>query len=122
MSDSKDYITKTQDNGTVNISEEVVASIAALAILDVEGICGLTSGFGSVPAESIAMKVLTKGIRVSLADDAINIDCCVMLTYGYPVIETAAIVQEKVASAVEGMTGVHVNSVNVSVCGVSLAK
>ena len=122
MSDSKDYITKKQDNGTVNISEEVVASIAALAILDVEGICGLTSGFGSVPAESIAMKVLTKGIRVTLADDAISIDCCVMLTFGYPVIETAAAVQEKVACAVEGMTGVHVAAVNVSVCGVSLAK
>lgn len=121
MSDSKDYITKTQDNGTVNISEEVVASIAALAILEVEGICGLTSGFGSVPAESIAMKVLTKGIRVSL-DDAITIDCCVMLTYGYPVIETAAAVQEKVTGAVEGMTGVKVKAVNVSVCGVSLAK
>lgn len=122
MSDSKDYITKTQDCGTVNISEDVVASIAALAILDVEGICGLTSGLGSIPAESLAKKVLTKGIRVSMTDDAISLDCCVVLTYGYPVIETATAVQEKVAGAVEGMTGVPVRAVNVSVCGVSLAK
>lgn len=122
MSDSKDYITKTQDNGTVNISEEVVASIAALAILEVEGICGLTSGIGAVPVESIAMKVLTKGIRVNMVDDAIAIECSVMLSYGYPVIETAAAVQEKVACAVEGMTGVKVSAVNVNVCGVSLAK
>ncbi len=122
MSDSREYITKKQDNGTVNISDDVVASIAALAILDVEGICGLTSGLGSIPADAIAKKVLTKGIRVNMTDDAISLDCCVVLTYGYPVIETAAAVQEKVVSAVEGMTGVPVRAVNVSVCGVSLAK
>jgi uncharacterized alkaline shock family protein YloU len=122
MSESKEYITKTQDFGSVNIAEDVVASIAALAILDVEGICGLTSDLSSVPADTIAKKVLTKGIHVDMSDDTIKLDCCVVLTYGYPVIETASAVQDKVASAVEGMTGVPVSAVNVSVCGVSLGK
>ncbi len=122
MSDSKEYISKVQENGTVHISEDVVASIAALAILDVEGVCGLTGGMNTSQVEAVAKKGLTKGIRISMNEDAICIDCSIVLSYGSPVIETAEAVQEKVSATVEGMTGVSVKTVNVNVCGVSLAK
>ncbi len=122
MSDSKEYITKVHENGSVNISEDVVASIAALAILEVEGVCGLTGNLSAAQAETISKKGLTKGIRVSMSDEAICLDCCIVLSYGYPVLETATAVQDKVTATIEGMTGVSVKTVNVSVCGVSLAK
>ena len=37
MADYKRYITQTQENGNVMISEDVVAAIAEHALLDVEG-------------------------------------------------------------------------------------
>ena len=43
MSESKEYLVQPVEKGTVNISEEVVAAIAALAISDVEGVYGLSS-------------------------------------------------------------------------------
>lgn len=45
MSEAKEYLVQPVDKGTVNISEEVVAAIAALAISDVEGVFGLSSSF-----------------------------------------------------------------------------
>ena len=41
MADNKQYITQVQDHGTVMISEDVIASIAAAAVTEVEGVCGL---------------------------------------------------------------------------------
>ena len=38
MADNKDYLVQAQENGNVLISEEVVASIAALAVREIEGV------------------------------------------------------------------------------------
>ena len=51
MSEAKEYLVQPVDKGTVNISEEVVAAIAALAISDVEGVFGLSSSFTADLAE-----------------------------------------------------------------------
>ena len=51
MSEAKEYLVQPVDKGTVNISEEVVAAIAALAISDVEGVYGLSSSFTADLAE-----------------------------------------------------------------------
>ena len=39
MGESKEYITSIEEGGTVNISEEVIAVIAAATMLDVSGVC-----------------------------------------------------------------------------------
>ena len=51
MSEAKEYLVQPVDKGTVNISEEVVAAIADLAISDVEGVFGLSSSFTADLAE-----------------------------------------------------------------------
>ena len=38
MAEAKEYLVQSKENGTVMISEEVIASIAALAVRDVEGV------------------------------------------------------------------------------------
>ena len=37
MAENKDYITSTLENGTVNINEDVITTIAAAAVKDVGG-------------------------------------------------------------------------------------
>ena len=42
MSENKEYVTQAIENGSIHISEEVIVSIAAMAAMDVEGVCGLS--------------------------------------------------------------------------------
>ena len=46
MSDNKEYVAQTLENGSIFIGEEVIASIAAMAAQDVDGVYGL-GGAGS---------------------------------------------------------------------------
>ncbi len=43
MAEAKEYLVQSKENGTVMISEEVIASIAALAVRDVEGVYGTSA-------------------------------------------------------------------------------
>lgn len=122
MGENKDYLSTVQENGSVHISEEVIATIAAMAATEVEGVSGLNGNLGSNIAEMLGRKSLGKGIRLSLAGDVISIDCFVVATYGYSVVEIAKNVQERVSTAVESMTGRPVQCVNVDICGITLPK
>ena len=75
MGELKDYISRTQDAGTVHISEDVIASIAAAAVTDVDGVCGLSANM----AELLNKKSQTKGVRLTVGEnDSITIDCNVI--------------------------------------------
>ena len=53
MAENKQYITQMHENGTVMISEDVIASIVAHTVNDVEGVAGLTGKPGADIAEII---------------------------------------------------------------------
>ncbi len=61
MAENKEYFSKEVENGSIQISEEVVASVAAMAVLEVEGVCGLASNLGYDIAEMLGKKTLAKG-------------------------------------------------------------
>lgn len=119
MADNKDYISKIQDEGAIHISEDVIASIAAAAVTEVEGVCGLSANM----AELLNKKSLSKGVKLSLGEnDEIAIDCNVIALYGHPVMELAKNIQSAVVDAIASMTGLNVAAVNVNVCGVAMNK
>ena len=60
MAENKEYFSKEVENGSIQISEEVVASVAAMAVLEVEGVCGLASNLGYDIAEMLGKKTLAK--------------------------------------------------------------
>ena len=41
MAEIKEYVAKTDENGSVTISEEVIASIASIAALEIDGVAAL---------------------------------------------------------------------------------
>ena len=51
MAENREYYTQNAENGTVQISEDVVASVAAAAILETEGVCGLSANLTTDIAE-----------------------------------------------------------------------
>ena len=120
MAENKQYITQVQENGSVMISEDVIAAITAQAISDVEGVVTLSTKPGSDIAEIIAKKNWNKGLKITIGQAGeVYIDCNVIIGYGQSVVNVAKAVQEAVNGAVESMTGVTVASVNVNVCGIA---
>ena len=119
MAESKQYITQIRDNGSVMISEDVIATIVAHAVSDVEGVVSLNVKPGSDIAELIGKKNWGKGLKITIAEDeSLSIDCNVNVSYGYSVVTVAKAVQESVANALESMAGVMIKAINVNVCGI----
>lgn len=115
---------RADDNniGSVQIADDVVAMIAALAASEVEGVSSVVGDITNEVMSKVAVKKLTKGVRVDLADNAVTIDLSIMMGFGYPIPETSRQVQEKVKNSVETMTGLTVEDVNIRVASVNMAK
>ena len=47
MSENREYVSRSDELGNIHISGEVLASIAAAAALEVEGVSGLSANLGS---------------------------------------------------------------------------
>ena len=120
MAENKQYITHVQDNGTVMISEDVVASIITLSVKEVEGVVSLSVKPGADIADMFGKKNWGKGMKIIIGDDnAICVDCDILIGYGQSVVAVAQAVQESITGHLESMTGAKVSSVNVNVCGIT---
>ena len=119
MADYKQYVVQNLENGSLMISEDVIASIVEQAVTEVDGIVGLNVKPGADIADMIGKKSWGKGLKITIAEDnALTIDCNVNIGYGQSVVTVANSVQEAVTSALESTAGVTVASVNVNVCGI----
>lgn len=123
MAENKEYYTQEMENGSIQISEDVVASVTGMAVLEVEGVCGLSSSIGTDIAEMLGMKTLSKGVRLSTTETgALRIDCDVVSKFGQNIFELAKNVQENVKSSVESVTGLRVAEVQCDRRGIALPK
>lgn len=122
MSESKEYLVQPQENGNILISEDVVASVAALAVREVEGVYGLSMTAGFDISEILGKKNLRKGIRVVFQEDEIEISCNLIVKMGAAVMTVAKNVQESIVNEVTSITGCRPARVNVNVCGVAVPK
>lgn len=94
MAEKNEYFTQQLENGMLQISEDVVASVAASAVLEVEGVCGLSSSISTDIAEILGMKALSRGVRLNLSKDgSIKIACDVVAKFGQSVFSLARSVQ-----------------------------
>jgi uncharacterized alkaline shock family protein YloU len=108
--------------GEVQIADEVVASIAALAATEVKGVSAPSGSATNELAGKLGKKNLSKGVKVLVNPDAVSVDMALTLDYGYGIPETAKQVQEKVKLAIENMTGLQVKEVNIRIAGVNIVK
>ena len=119
MAENKQYITQAQENGTVLISEDVIATIVAHAVEEVEGVVGLNVKPGADIIEMIGKKNWGKGLKITIgAEDALSVDCNINVAYGFSVVTVAKAVQDAVVTALEDMAGVKIAAINVNVCGI----
>ena len=118
MAENKDYLVHQEDMGTIQISEEVVASIAVNAAVEVDGVGGLMNANVS-DIMGGGKKLTAKGVRVEMDGTDLMVNLFIVARYGSAIGEVAKKVQQVVYAALEGMTGFRVAAVNVHVGGIS---
>ena len=118
----ENYITCREENGSINISEDVIAGMVRNAVLEVEGVSGLANTAGAEISELLGIRTLSKGVKVQFADDKVIVDTILTVSYGSSVVKVAQAVQEKVLAAVQATTGLEKVEVNVHVTGIAFDK
>ena len=110
---------KTENEG-IQITNDVVAVIAGVAVSEVPGVAGMSGGFaGGITEVLSGKKNLAKGIKVDISEKAVKIDVNIIVEYGSRIPDVAFEIQNRVKKAVENMTGLNVEEVNVHVQGVN---
>lgn len=123
MAESREYISRPDELGNINISEEVLSVIAAAAATEVEGVGGLAANLGSDIAELLGgKKNLSKGVHITVEEESVRVDVSILIKYGYTIIDVAKEVQNAVFSAIENTSGLTVECVNVHVLGVTFDR
>ena len=112
------YISRKEEKGSINISEEVVTNTVKSAVSEVEGFASFNTTAGAELAEILGIKTLPKGIKVQFADTKVIIDCIITISYGYNIIEVSKKVQENVRNTVASTIGFDDVEVNVHVSGI----
>lgn len=122
MAESREYISREEELGNINISEEVLAAIAGAAALEVEGVGGLGYGIAEEVAAQVNRKSLARGVHLNMEGDEVCVDVAILVKYGYVVTDVACEVQDAVKSAVENTSSLSVLCVNVTVAGITFVK
>ena len=116
MSESK-QINKFE-NGNVNISDEVLETIATIATEEVDGVSGLSGTLADDLGSLFKKNNYNKGISIKVEEDKVIIDLNILVDFGVKIPDVSWTVQEAVKSSVENMTGLKVEEVNIHVEGI----
>ena len=108
--------------GCIKISDDVVATIASITAREIEGVAGMSTGIAGEIYEFIGKKVPSKGVKIEAADGTVKVDIFIIVNYGVKINEVAGEVQLKVKTAIEEMTNLSAEAVNVYVQGIKIAK
>ena len=115
---NKEYI----ENGSVNISNDVISTIASTAALEVEGVVGMTSNLAEGISELLGKKNLGKGVKTEINKDQVSLELHLNLAYGAKLNQVGEEVQIKVEEAIENMTDLNVINIDVHIEGVVRTK
>ncbi len=111
-------ITST-DNTGIKISNDVIASIAGIAVSEVPGVYSMAGGLaGGISEVFSGKKNLSKGIKVEVGEKDTKIDVNIIVEYGVRIPDVAFEIQGRVKKTVETMTGLKVSGVNIHVQGI----
>ncbi|WP_096199320.1 Asp23/Gls24 family envelope stress response protein [Bacillus sp. FJAT-45350] len=114
---------KTQ-NGVIDVSKDVVATIAGGAAIDCYGIVGMASRkqIKDGITELLGKENFRRGVVIREEEEEVHIDMYIIVSYGTKISEVAYNVQTKVKYQLEQMLGLDVDSVNIFVQGVRVTN
>ena len=116
---------QTEDfSSEVKISSDVIATIAALAATEVEGIDSLQGNITNEIIGKLGIKNVSKGVEITFDPSGENVEASIaaVIKYGYSIPDIVKTVQDKVKNAIESMVGMNCTSVNIDIVGVNVNK
>ncbi|HYK73699.1 MAG TPA: Asp23/Gls24 family envelope stress response protein [Pseudoneobacillus sp.] len=110
--------------GQIDISNEVIATIAGGAAVDCYGIIGMASKnqLRDGLTEILRRENFTRGVIVRQENEEVHIDMYIIVSYGTKISEVAHNVQSKVKYTLDKTVGLAVDSVNIFVQGVRVTN
>ncbi len=114
-------IYEDKDGNTVQISEDVIASIAAMSMKDIKGVCAVGTSMKNGLMEKLGWEDLAKGVNVEVLEDGVIVDVVISVNFDKKIMEVSREVQEKIQTTIKDMTDMDVIAVNVRVTGVNEA-
>lgn len=122
--EKKDIHVMHEENGLgeVQISEEVVATIAGLAATEVEGVASMAGNLTKELIGKLGIKNLSKGVNVLVTNHSVDVDLALHIKYDYSILKVSKDVQARVKNAIESMTGLEVVMVNINIVNVDMEK
>lgn len=112
--------------GTTTIDDVVVSKIAGIAAREVSGVDALGGGgarmIGNIRESFGASEDVRQGVDVEVTEGTARIEIAITAEYGVAIHELAEAIRRNIMNAVERMTGLSVERVNVVVHDVKLPK
>lgn len=108
------------NGGNIKISDEVIITIASVAVSEIDGVSSTGSGFVDGIARKLTKKPVTSGIKATITEEDVSVDISIVVKYGVRIPEVAWNVQDAIKKEVELMTGLKVDKVNVRVVGIDI--
>ncbi|WP_044893807.1 Asp23/Gls24 family envelope stress response protein [Bacillus alveayuensis] len=110
--------------GRIEISNDVIATIAGGAAVDCYGIVGMASKnqIKDGISEILRRENFSKGVIVRQENDEVHIDMYIIVSYGTKISEVAHNVQTKVKYTLDQTLGLAVQSINIYVQGVRVTN
>ncbi|MFK0097905.1 Asp23/Gls24 family envelope stress response protein [Streptomyces sp. NPDC091040] len=108
--------------GTTTIADNVVSTIAGIAVRETEGVYSVGKGpsraLGAVKDKVSRSTDPGRGVKVEVGEKQTAIDVDIVVEYGAPILDTARDLRTHVTDAVETMTGLDVVEININVTDV----
>ena len=114
-------IYEDKDGNTVQISEDVIASIAAMSMKDIKGVYAVGSGMKNGIMEKLGWEDLAKGVTVEVLEDGVIVDVVITVNFDKKIMEVSKEIQDKIQTTIKDMTDMDGIAVNVRVAGVNEA-
>jgi len=110
--DNKDSNT---DLGSVRIHKDVIASVASIASLEIDGVKKIGSDLKSSIYELLGKKQ-HGGIKVEIdSNNEVKLNMPLVVKFGYNVTEVARNVQDNIQQALEKMTSLTIKEININI-------
>ncbi len=107
--------------GAVQIADDVVAVIASLAVVEVEGVYPAGNMTNDLIGK-MGKKGVSRGIKVDVLEGNVSVDMVINIEFGCNIPAVCQKVQGKVKAAIENMTGLTCSDVNIRIVGVNTKK
>lgn len=108
----------TNSTGNLKISNNVIATVAKIAVLEVEGVADVSLGSTSMH-RWFAKTTYAKPIKVSVENGSAMLEICIVVKNGCNIPQLSLKIQQNVKSAIESMTGLVVSKVDIVVSGIA---